>query len=371
MDAAVGTLSSFQKDMQPTAEKWAAEMGLPGQVSLERLAGGRNNRVFRMKVSGRSFLLKDYFVHPHDRRDRLGHEFSFLQYARDLGLRCVPRPIMADTEHHAALYEFIDGDKVKAYDLCKSDIDQAIQFVLTLNGHNTSGTAMNLPIASEACFSIGEHLINIERRLNRLRYIEPHDAIRQEALDFMNHQLIPYWKMIKHDIAEGLGQGKTNTDDVLGCGERCLSPSDFGFHNALRTGDGELFFIDFEYAGWDDPAKLICDFFCQPDVTVSMDFMPRFAQGVASLFTRPEALLKRVCLVYPLFVIKWCCIMLNEFLPEGYARRNFAVSGAAPNRREAQLEKAEAYLLEIMGHEQTILTEVHHGKIAEYRVAAA
>ena len=25
-------------------------------------------------------------------------------------------------------------------------------------------------------------------------------------------------------------------------------------------------FIDFEYAGWDDPSKLICDFFCQPAV---------------------------------------------------------------------------------------------------------
>ena len=36
---------------------------------------------------------------------------------------------------------------------------------------------------------------------------------------------------------------------------RCLSPSDFGFHNALLEATGKLRFVDFEYAGWDDPAK--------------------------------------------------------------------------------------------------------------------
>ena len=39
-----------------------------------------------------------------------------------------------------------------------------------------------------------------------------------------------------------------------------ISPSDFGFHNALRTNTGPVFF-DFEFSGWDDPAKTIIDFF--------------------------------------------------------------------------------------------------------------
>ena len=46
--------------------------------------------------------------------------------------------------------------------------------------------------------------------------------------------------------------------------EMIISPSDFGFHNVINK-NNKLFFIDFEYAGLDDPIKLICDFYCQPD----------------------------------------------------------------------------------------------------------
>jgi len=51
---------------------------------------------------------------------------------------------------------------------------------------------------------------------------------------------------------------------ALPADETCLSPSDFGFHNALVDPSGALSFLDFEYAGRDDPAKPVSDFFCQP-----------------------------------------------------------------------------------------------------------
>ena len=41
---------------------------------------------------------------------------------------------------------------------------------------------------------------------------------------------------------------------------RILSPSDFGLHNTISK-KNKLYFFDFEYFGWDDPIKLICDFF--------------------------------------------------------------------------------------------------------------
>ena len=46
--------------------------------------------------------------------------------------------------------------------------------------------------------------------------------------------------------------------------QRTLSPSDFGFHNALRRPDGRVVFLDLEYFGWDDPAKMISDFLLHP-----------------------------------------------------------------------------------------------------------
>ena len=55
---------------------------------------------------------------------------------------------------------------------------------------------------------------------------------------------------------------KLNKKDLI------LSPSDFGFHNVIKK-NKKLFFFDFEYAGMDDPVKLISDFICQPDYQLS------------------------------------------------------------------------------------------------------
>ena len=49
--------------------------------------------------------------------------------------------------------------------------------------------------------------------------------------------------------------------------ETIISPSDFGFHNMLIG--KKCSFLDFEYAGIDDAAKLICDFICQPDLQLN------------------------------------------------------------------------------------------------------
>ena len=37
-----------------------------------------------------------------------------------------------------------------------------------------------------------------------------------------------------------------------------------------------------------------------------------------------EDLVERIEIVYPLFGLKWCLILLNEFIPENLQRRHFA-----------------------------------------------
>jgi hypothetical protein len=127
--------------------------------------------------------------------------------------------------------------------------------------------------------------------------------------------------------------------------ERILSPSDFGFHNALEDG-GTIRFFDFEYAGWDDPAKMVCDFFCQPRVPVPIAYWRDFTEGAG---LRADAI-RRAELLLPAYRLKWCCILLNDFLPEGRARREFA-GGAAPDeaRLASQLAKSRRALAAIAG----------------------
>jgi hypothetical protein len=47
----------------------------------------------------------------------------------------------------------------------------------------------------------------------------------------------------------------------------------------------------------------------------------------------------------PVYRIKWCCILLNEFLEEGARRRRFAGDErTVQSLRREQLQKARAYL---------------------------
>src|SRR5690606_1492036 len=66
---------------------------------------------------------------------------------------------------------------------------------------------------------------------------------------------------------------------------RLLSPSDFGFHNMLRRDDGSLAFIDFEYFGWDDPAKLAADFLLHAGHKLTPALAARFEAGMRALFS--------------------------------------------------------------------------------------
>jgi hypothetical protein len=58
--------------------------------------------------------------------------------------------------------------------------------------------------------------------------------------------------------------------------------------------------------------------------------------------------LRRVRCLFPVYQIKWCCILLNDFLPLGRTRRLFARGAADPEQRKAeQLVKARRALDEL------------------------
>jgi thiamine kinase-like enzyme len=312
-----------------------------GELTLAPIPGGANNRVFRVLVPGASFLLKAYFRHESDQRDRLGAEFGFSRFAWDHGLRCLPEPVARDEENNLGLYEFIEGRKLGAGEVNAQAINQSLDFYIELNQYRDDPEAGSLPKASESCFSILDHLQLVKRRIERLRKIHPKSDVDREAMRFVADELSPMWNQmeamaLKESEQQGLRPGNEIKRD-----ERCISPSDFGFHNALLTSDGRLKFIDFEYAGWDDPAKLACDFFCQPEVPVPLEYFEKFSKQVASLTPSLETHIQRMRILLPVYQVKWVCIMLNEFLSSGQARRSFAQAGAEIRDGKAvQLGKA-------------------------------
>ncbi|MGT2440276.1 phosphotransferase [Bradyrhizobium betae] len=323
------------------ADGLAESVGRGPTRAVFRFAGGKNNQVYRVETAaGAPLVLKCYFSDPRDPRDRLRAEWYFLQYAWSRGIRSIPEPLAADAAAHAALYDFVEGRKLLAGELEATHIDAAIDFVLALNARPRSALAQ----ASEACFTLTEHVATIERRVARLANLDPDAPYAGEAKAFVSSRLLPGWSAVKSRlVAEARGAGLA-MDQALGPDDCCLSPSDFGFHNALVDNSARVTFLDFEYAGRDDPAKLVSDFFCQPEVPVPLSYYSRFIDRMAEGLALDETGAARCRLLLDAYQIKWACILLNDFLPLGAARRAFANTGAWEARCADQLAKAATKL---------------------------
>ena len=316
-------------------------------LSMSALGGGRNSQVFRLDMEdGRALALKAYFRHAGDPRDRLGTEFRALTFLWEQGIRCVPQPLAFDTVAGLGLFEFIEGIQQKVPS--DADVDAAWRFLVTLKTLSTVPSAQRLPNASEAHFSLQIVAEHIENRLARLTNVDLELAEASGLSQFLDSDLVPAWRGLLDDCRQGCRRSGLSFEAPLPQAQRTLSPSDFGFHNALKRQEG-MVFLDFEYFGWDDPAKMLADFLLHPGMELSLGHRQRFAAGLLD-HMELEHLAQRTRLCFPLFGIKWCLILLNEFLKGPLDRRTFADPElrSAEERQAQQLGKARLKLRQLL-----------------------
>ncbi len=312
---------------------------------LHGLAGGRNSRVYRVDdAHGRRYALKVYYQQDGGSRDRRAAEFAGLDFLRRRGVRCVPEPLATDQKLGASLFHFIEGTPALAETASNRDMDSLVDFLVDLKGLAAAEEAGAIPPASEAVFSLHDQVDSINSRLDRLRAVEGSTPGYRQLADFLEEFSRERDQTVAWSTRQ-LGQAGYDPAETLPAASRTLSPSDFGFHNALRTPEGGLAFVDFEHFGWDDPAKMICDFLLHPGMGLPISSRGRFLQHILSRWQVPSDLAARVRIAYPLYGLKWCMILLNEFLPDSWQRRRFANPGLClDERHQRQLGKAREML---------------------------
>lgn len=318
-------------------------LGAGSVLAVERLSGGGNNRLYRVETPRGTLALKCYGA-----ADRLAREFAALTVLAACGEKAVPSPLAADRTRQAALYGWIDGAAVGrgADERPEGDIAQALAFVGCLAAPDLRTSASMLGEAAEACLSLSELRAQIGRRFARLLAGAP------ELHGFLDTKVRPAVEramMRARDLYADVG---LDPNRPLEPRLRTPSPSDFGFHNALRRSDGRLVFLDFEYFGWDDPVKLTADFLWHPGFALSPTERSEWFDGCLALFGAQSAgdpgFTTRLEAQMPLYGLRWCLILLNEFLPERWERRRFAGTAAGWEEAKAtQLTKAQAWLAEI------------------------
>ena len=301
-----------------------------------QIKAGRNSKVWKITSRNGTWILKEYFNSIEDSRDRLGTEFGFLKFLFKNGIRNIPEPLTCDQERKFGLYSFMPGESV--HTISNEHIRQIADFICSINSLKNDSSHNNLNIASEACFSLKDHIQLISERLKSLLQIEENSPEEIQAKILVDKKLIPAFQSLKKSLYNRLSLELI--EFRLNLSEQILSPSDLGFHNIL-VDNKSLYFLDFEYAGWDDPAKLICDFYCQPELPVTLEQAETFRILLGQALNLTNSNLRAIELL-PFYRLKWCCIILNEFRQNDQNRRKHSGRHDAKMLR-VQLHKAEDY----------------------------
>lgn len=315
--------------------------------TCHRIRRGGNNQAFRVESKHGIFFAKQYFQSPADPRDRLFAEFSFMRFCNDMNIKRVSRALSCDKENKIALYSWVDGEVFavpknehgKAQHVTAKHMREATAFLEDLV-QASSADAHNIQPAADACFSLSDHLQSLARRIKNVQenFVEEQTNIEKRAFAILEDRIIPHWQAIKAELTDfcAIEDGK-DVDAWI------LSPSDFGFHNAVYT-EGAVTFLDFEYAGKDGPVKTLCDFVCQPAFPVPALYLPELASAVYKDTGKAQKLVTRVQILLPVCRLKWCCIMLNHFTRLGLARRCFANDIDMQAQQKIQLGKVQNYI---------------------------
>ena len=301
------------------------------------LQGRGNSRVHRIITDdGTTFALKSYPDRLLDPRNRIEGEFNACSYLEHTGL--VPKAIGLDLDLNMAIYEWIEGKPVNRIE--HKHIVGALSFIKLLWNNSQDLESSHFPLASEACLSVEEILSQIKSRYLNLKKSSKHF---ENLKDFLETIFVPVWDTSIDWVGNHFPFEKINKE--ISKEERTLSPSDFGFHNILMRNDGSLCFIDLEYFGFDDPAKLIADFIWSPGNSLSISQKKFWVKESLNIFGNTDKLKARLIASWPIYGLRWSLIILNEFLQEGWKKRVHAKQNLAESRDkklEKQLFKAKS-----------------------------
>ncbi|MBO0350651.1 hypothetical protein J0895_16425 [Phormidium pseudopriestleyi FRX01] len=304
--------------------------------------GQGNSKIYKLLSSQKKYILKIYPDRQIDVRPRL--ETESLAYQTLCSQKYpVPECVILDSRLGWGIYSWINGQSVEQVDqVFLSHVFDFVRRLLKDSRSQAEQLSQVFSKASEACLSGSELIRQIETRRKKLT------SVNSEMLQsFLNENFDPYFQSLsievkcKHFFAESLPQSL-----------QILSPADFGSHNAIKVNEKQFIFLDFEYFGWDDPVKLVSDFYWHPAMNLSPTFKNEWLDFAKSLFIDDDSFHERLNAYLPLYGLRWCLILLNEFLEDKLQHRLHAqVSSLEPkcsqdiaNLQHRQLNKAKNLL---------------------------
>jgi hypothetical protein len=295
------------------ANHWAHKLGA-SSYELEKLGGGVNNLVYLCRSKDYKWIIKGYPLPNPGQRDGMEADVEFLRYSAHVAQDFTPALLEVDTDRRCVVMEYIQGDTYpEGYIPCQSDLQAGFSFIRKLNRHKQVAAEMIRMDAAEGFLSLRQHMGNIAERLSAMQIEHLPDQCQAQARSILG-RIYALAELVSLQLELKIGSGMV--EDILNRSDCCISPSDFGFHNAIRMSEG-VKFIDFEFAGWDDPCKLCVDFVLQQRNPVRL----KPIHVASMLFPGKETLMRnRIDALTEILILKWLCIIMGILNPSKLSR---------------------------------------------------
>ena len=285
--------------------------------TIDAVAKGGNNCIHKgITKSGKCYAIKEYSSYAAIKNERLNREFNALSFLINNNVDCVPAAIHCDLDNNVGIYQWVEGEKIE--EISKSHVGCLIDFLKQLKQLSLVLSAKELDGAKDACINAENLLSLIESRFKRL------DAVSNEHVEvknFIKNECRQVYSKLEAQLRTLYNDNDLEINVVLDQRFQTLSPTDYGFHNALCTKEGKLFFIDFEYFGWDDPVKMVSDFLWHPGMVLDESLRQYFQYEMDELFADDEYYKIRFEAQFPLYGLIWVLILLNQFIPAIWSAR--------------------------------------------------
>jgi Ser/Thr protein kinase RdoA (MazF antagonist) len=287
----------------------AAELGATVRA-WSRLSGGAQNRLFRLDTSaGRPLVAKLYAV---DRWPRLESEYATLRLLNAQHMARVPQALVRNDALSYAVYSFEPGDVRPAAQLTRQDVEAIAAFTADLLRFGPNELGGELALATDACVSSAG----------------PRRVIRARLGDFETVADAKLLSSIRARVEELLEKLGDESEQALSRQSWRLTTGDFGPQNMLFTRDGDLTVVDFEAAGWDDPAHAVMSFVAHATTEdlppgLTEHFLGVFAE-LAHLTAQDKARYEQVG---RLMDLEWVAVYASALSTNNVANKRSAVPG--------------------------------------------
>ena len=311
---------------------------------ISEIEEGENGYSYLLKLNNKKYFLKKYSIDELNKHDRIKSELSFLNFLKNNNFKNIPEIITLSEKDSWILYKWIEGSKIK--NITKNQVQDLISFLINIQNFKNKENLSILPTASESCFSLKDHqeliILKLRNTLKKINYLINVDKKLKIIIqnDFLKKIKLAENIHKEYSIYKNFWDYKLSYDEV------CISPSDVGFHNILKTVN-ELIFFDFEFSGIDDPCKLIVDLILQPDYAIPKAYTYLINQFI-EIFNKKIPFFKlRLKAIFDLYQIKWYCIIYNPLIKSKLSSNN--------KNTKQTYNKSKEYFMSVENNKSEIL----------------